>query len=166
MKKTTTVCIVLSLVLLTVGCTSQQNDTEIPAAVGTESIGNDVQPPADGVSGNVEEQEAAVVPVNENDTITDEMALAAIENYCCTKEPGLKEDADAGKYYVYWEISSSDENEIVVLYRSYTSALVRYYIDRTSGDTYVTEFVPGITPEEERTDESFNIRDYIPDKAD
>ncbi len=33
--------------------------------------------------------------------------------------------------------------------------------DPASGDTYVTEFVSGITPEEERTDETFNVREYI-----
>ena len=60
-----------------------------------------------------------------------------------------------------WEIASSNDKEIVVLFRSYTGAQVRYYINPVSGDTYVTEFVPGITEDEERTDESFNVKDYI-----
>ncbi len=52
-------------------------------------------------------------------------------------------------------------DQIVVLFRSYTGALVRYYIDPASGETYVTEFVSGITPEEERTEETLNVKDYI-----
>lgn len=98
---------------------------------------------------------------NADEEITDEMALDAIENYCYTTNPDLKECVDSGDYYVDWEIDSSDDNQVVVLYRSYTSAEVRYYIDKESGETYVTEFVEGITPEEEPTDESFNIRDYL-----
>ena len=66
-----------------------------------------------------------------------------------------------GEYPLYWEIESEEESEIVVLFRSYTGALIRYHIDPVSGDTYVTEYVPGITLEEQRTDEQFNIRDYI-----
>ena len=96
-----------------------------------------------------------------SDIITEDQAIAAIKNYCHLTNPDLADIEKAGEYPVYWEIASSDDKEIVVLYRSYTGALVRYYIDTTSGDTYVTEFVSGITPEEERTDESFNVKDYI-----
>lgn len=95
------------------------------------------------------------------ENLSDEKALLAIENYCCTNNPSLKEIVNAKEYPVYWEVTSSDENEIVVLFRSYTGALIRYYIDRTTGDTYITEYVPGITIEEQRTDESFNVREYF-----
>lgn len=43
---------------------------------------------------------------------------------------------------------------------SYTAAQIRYYIDRNTGDTYVTEFVPGMTDGEGKTDEQFNVKDY------
>ena len=75
---------------------------------------------------------------------------------CC-----LENIEKEGEYPVYWEVISSDENEIVILFRSYTGAQIRYYIDPVLGDTYVTEFVPQITNEEEKTDEEFNIRDYL-----
>ncbi len=94
-------------------------------------------------------------------TISDEQALSAIESYCYAENPDLEGIVNAGEYTVYWEIASSDGQEIVVLFRSYTGAQIRYYIDRASGETYVTEFVPGIFSEEERTDESFNVRDYL-----
>ena len=96
-------------------------------------------------------------------TLTDEEALAAIRNYCCIANPSLEEIVTDGEYPAYWEIASGSEEEVVVLFRSYTGALVRYYIDRATGNTTVTEFVPGITAEEQPTDESFNARDYLPE---
>ena len=93
--------------------------------------------------------------------ISDEQALAAVRNYCCIKDPELAGMAEAGEYPVYWELASGSDAGIVVLFRSYTGAQIRYYIDRVTGETYVTEFVPGITPEEERTDESLNLWEYL-----
>ena len=94
-------------------------------------------------------------------TLSDEQALAAIRNYCIAVNPDLANFADTEEFSTYWELASSDASQVVVLFRSYTGALVRYYIDRATGDTYVTEFVPGITPEEMRTEESLNVRDYL-----
>lgn len=92
--------------------------------------------------------------------ISDEQAVEAIRNYCYTNIPDLESIADEG-YPVYWEIVSGDNNEVVVLFRSYTGAEERYYIDRATGNATVTEFVPGITDEEVPTDESINVRDYL-----
>ena len=64
-------------------------------------------------------------------------------------------------YTISWEVSENEAGEIVVLYRSYTAAQIRYYINPITGETYVTEYVEGITPEEERTEESLNVRDYL-----
>ena len=95
------------------------------------------------------------------ETITADQALSAVKNYCYKNNPDLNEMVKSGNYTINWEIQSSDDNEIVILYRSYTSALVRYYINPVTGDTYVTEFMPGITDSEQKTDEQFNIRDYL-----
>ena len=93
--------------------------------------------------------------------LSNEQALAAVKRYCTASNPDLESTLNAGEYQVYWEIESSNEREIVVLFRSYTGALIRYYIDSVSGDTRVTEFVPGITPEEQQTEERFNARDFL-----
>lgn len=98
---------------------------------------------------------------SEAEAITEDQALNAIKNYCFTKNPDLKNMADSDEYTVYWEVTTNDVNEIVVLYRSYTGAQNRYYIEPVSGETYVTELVPGIIDEEQRTEESLNIRDYL-----
>lgn len=94
-------------------------------------------------------------------TVSDEMALSAIRQYCIESNPDLEGILNAGEYPVYWEITSSDESQVVVLYRSYTGAETRYYIDRTTGAARVTEFVPGITPGEMQSEESVNVWDYM-----
>ena len=93
--------------------------------------------------------------------LTDEQAVSAIRQYCCINNPDLGGIVSAEEYPAYWDISSSSENEIVVVFRSYTGSLNRYYIDPVSGGTYVTELVPGIIDEEQRTDESLNVWDYL-----
>lgn len=93
--------------------------------------------------------------------LTDDEVRSAIKKYCYLSNPSLEGIVNAGEYPVYWEVSSSSDNEIVILYGSYTGVIVRYYVDPESGETYSTEFVPGITEEEERTDESLNVKDYL-----
>ena len=142
------ICILLMLCTVLAGCTEKTDEavkTEInkEPAVQTEVI--DETPAAD----------------TENVLISDDQAITAIKNYCHISNPDLENIEKEGEYPVYWEVQSSDENEIVVLFRSYTGAQIRYYIDPVSGDTYVTEFVPGITSEEEKTDEELNVRDYM-----
>ena len=139
----------LILVLGMTGCAKKEN---------TEIIGGADEPTTIVLEPEISKDEPKETV---NDIITDDQAIAAIKNYCHINNPDLVDIEKAGEYPVYWEIASSDDKQIVVLYRSYTGALVRYYIDPSSGDTYVTEFVSGITPEEERTDESFNVKDYI-----
>ena len=102
-----------------------------------------------------------VISRKEAAKLSDDQALQAIKNYCYAGNPSLKEIESAGEYPVNWEITSSSAQEIVVLYVSYTGAQIRYYIDPVTGETYVTEFVPGITTEEERTSESFDVRDFL-----
>ena len=93
--------------------------------------------------------------------LTDEEALSAVRNYCISSDPELERFADSEDYTAYWEIVSSDESEIVVLFRSYTGAEIRYYIDRVMGSAYVTAFVPGITDKEQPTADRFFAWDHL-----
>lgn len=93
--------------------------------------------------------------------LTDEQAVAAVRAYCCEANPDLAEIAEAGEYPVYWDVSDSNAQQVVVVFRSYTGSVNRYYIDRASGEAYVTEFVPGITDDETRTDETLNVWEYV-----
>jgi len=88
--------------------------------------------------------------------LTDEMVFDAIHNYCVIENPeNASLDADS------WEIVSSDDSQVVVLFRAYTGAEIRYYVDRVTGDTYVTEFVSGIMDEEQMSDVTLNAREHI-----
>ena len=107
------------------------------------------------------ESKVEAVEAKPESTLSDEQALAAVKEYCIESNPDLKDMLDSEDYTIYWEVESSEADEIVVLYRSYTGAEVRYYIDPVTGEAYVTEFVPGITEEEQRTDETVNVREYI-----
>ena len=107
------------------------------------------------------EAEASTENEPGNKKLSDQQTLAAIKQYCLVNNPDLESIVNAGDQQVYWNIQSSTDSEIVVLFRSYTGALIRYYIDPVSGESYATEFVPGITSEEQRTEESFNARDFL-----
>jgi len=159
MKKTVIIVMSLVMALGIAGCTAEKEDDTI-------IIGGSDGPTSIFIAGKLDEDEtqdsadATMVDEPASDVVTDEQALTAIKNYCYMNNPDLEDIEKAGEYPVYWEIISSDEKEIVILFRSYTGAEIRYYIDPISGETYVTEFVPGITDKEERTSESFNVREF------
>lgn len=69
-------------------------------------------------------------------------AVFVYRYYCCSSNPDLESIVEAGEYPVHQEIVSSDEQQIVVLFRSTTGAQIRYYIERAAGDVSVTELVP------------------------
>lgn len=101
----------------------------------------------------------AVIDRQGGKRLSDEQALSAIRNYCIAGDPDLV-DENSREQQVYWDISSSDDSEIVVLFRTYTGALIYYHVDPVSGDTYATEVVPGFS-KETRMDESLNAWDYL-----
>ena len=103
----------------------------------------------------------SAVPAQGEKRLTDEQALSAIRNYCCIRDPDLEGIVKAGDYPVYWEISSSDDSQIVLVFRSYTGSQNRFYIDPVSGNASVTELVPGVTDEERSTEESLNVWGYL-----
>ncbi|MCR4947143.1 MAG: hypothetical protein K5929_09415 [Lachnospiraceae bacterium] len=141
MKKAVVMALILGMAVMTVGC-------------GAKNEVKDNTEPA-------EESGEQGEDTSSEEALTGEEALTAVENYCYEANPDLEGIVEDGEYEVYWDIASEAEDEIVILYHSYTGSLNRYYIDPVSGDTYVTEFVPGITDEEEQTEESFNIFDYL-----
>lgn len=143
---TTLVIMMCMIATMTCGCSGNTGSDETVA----ESIETEVVA--------VEETAAAEneVVVSVSDAITDEMALDAIMNRCCLENP---EFASLGADH--WVIVSSTDSQVVVLFTSYTGAEIRYYIDRATGDTSVTELVPGIIDEEQATDETFNVRDHL-----
>lgn len=153
MKHMISTLLFIATMIAVTGCGTPKNTirdiiegTDTPTSISTESA---VKVADDSPTGNDEKP------------ITDEQALDAVKNYCHQNNPALEEMEDSEEYNIYWDVSTNDDNEIVVLYRSYTGSQIRYYINPLSGDTHVTELVPGIMDEEEGTDERFNVRDYF-----
>lgn len=103
----------------------------------------------------------AIPESNATGSITQDQALEAIKQYCFANNPDLEEMAGSDEYTIFWDVTTNDAGEIVVLYRSYTGAEIRYYIDPESGDAHTTELVPGIIDEEQPSDETLNVRDYM-----
>ncbi len=180
MKRTAKAVLSLSLLLALAGCgedkgMDSREVVELPSVTDGTAQTGDTSEAADnsGVTENNGEAAEAAGNGAAGDTaagtaageLSEEKALRCIKNFCYSYNPALKQIEDAGEYPVYWETESSDEKTIVVLFRSYTGAISRYYIDRTTGDTYETVFVPGIHEEEELTGESFNIKEYDPEAA-
>jgi len=95
------------------------------------------------------------------DTLTEDQAYTAVINYCKATVPGFSDEMNTEGFIEYWDVSTNDAGEIVVLYRSYTAAQTRYYIDPVTGEAYVTELVPGIIDEEQKTGETFNAWDFL-----
>lgn len=102
----------------------------------------------------------AVLAAQGDNKLSDEQALEAIEQYCYVGNPDLKEIVKAGEHPVYWGVDEKD-SKLVVLFKSYTGAEIRYYIDPASGEATVTELVPAVSSEEQQTDETLNVWNYL-----
>ena len=92
--------------------------------------------------------------------LTDEQALSAVRNWCIAADPELEAIEKAGEYPVYWEIAGSDDQEIVVLFRSYTGAQIRCHIERATGNASA-ELVPGSAPADAQIGERFSAWAYV-----
>ena len=141
-----------------------EQNTVVPSIEDQEV--NPVVPDAasDNTTENISsELEADTTLDNGADSISEDQAYAAVINYCKATIPDFSDEINTEGFSEYWDVSTNEDGEIVVLYRSYTAAQTRYYIDSVTGDTYVTELVPGIIDDEQRTGETFNVRDYLVD---
>lgn len=92
--------------------------------------------------------------------LTDEEAMTGFTNYLYFKIKNLQKILDEDKIPCTWGIASSDKNEIMIMFRSNTGALLRYHINRKTGKTYVTQYTVE-TNSFYRTRETLNVREYI-----
>lgn len=173
---TTCVLVLSMLATMACGCSGKSEDEEIvDESIVTEAEATEEETTAtEATSAAAEETTATTAEATTAATtaaaseatteatsvtfgdITDEMALDGIHNRCILENP---DNLDLGADH--WIVESSSDSEVVVLFIAYTGAEIRYYIDRATGNTHVTEFVEGIHEEEQPSDESFNVKDYI-----
>ena len=133
-----------------------KDSEEVADAESSDTESSDAETPAEESVEATTDDTAA-----DTDLITEDQALAAIKKYWFEKDPELEDMLDSDEYTVYFEVTTNDDGEIVVLYRSYTAAETRYYIDPETGNANITELVPGIFDEETASNEKLNIRDYM-----
>ncbi len=89
-------------------------------------------------------------------TITAEMALEGVSNYCHDQYDWSIAEDNPDMMYI---TGDETESEYKVVFRSYTGAFVYFYVDKASGTTRMVEHVPALDIEDETG--SFNLTDYI-----
>lgn len=175
-EKILSTAVIMAGILTVTGCgvntTVSAPEANISETVQTEIVQSE---PVQTETGSAEEKQSGTEPVAvsseevsapeteqaEETALDADKAMMAARKYYYEKNPDMEDMEGSDEYTMYWEVESADEKEIVVLFRSYTAAQVRFHIDAATGDAYITEFVPGITEDEEKTDETFNVKDYM-----
>lgn len=95
--------------------------------------------------------------------LTDEEAMTGFTNYLYFKIKNLQTILDEDKLPCTWGIASSNKDEIMIMFKSHTGALLRYHVNRNTGKTYVTQYAVQ-TNSYYRTKETLNVREYIDKK--
>ena len=88
------------------------------------------------------------------------MAYEGVNNYC-HKEYDWS-PAEENPSIMYVAMGDETESEYKVIFRSYTSSFVYFYVDKTSGTTRMVESVPSLNIENETG--TINLFDYLEKK--
>ena len=90
-------------------------------------------------------------------SMTSEMAYEGVNNYCHSEYDWsiAKENPDMMSVVM----GDDMESEYKVIFRSYTGALVYFYVDKASGKTRIVEHVPTLNIENEVG--TINLFDYL-----
>ena len=92
--------------------------------------------------------------------ITAEMAFEAVSNYCHSTYDWSVAEGNPSIMGV--EMGEETDSAYHVVFRSYTGALVNFYVDKANGTTRMVEFVPALNVEEDAG--TINLFDYIKNK--
>ncbi len=163
-KRVNLVPLILAATMLLSACGSEEPDISAPVVESLDAVSDAQQETTGQPAAQPEASEQSAAPAEStgesSGAITEDQAYAAVINYNKSIGSGYDGEINSEGYSEYWNVSS-ENGKIVVLYRSYTGAQIRYYVDPVSGETYVTELVPGIIDEEQENGERFNARDYL-----
>ena len=157
-KQIVTLSLMLAITLTACG-NANDNTAAIP-----EGMALDIEELTTGIETVADED--SVIDVNnsdeeENGNLTREQALAAVKNYCYSVQPNIEKLDKSDKYDVYFEVESYSDDEIVVLFTANTGEEVRFYVDPVSGDANITAFIPGVSTQEEPSDEIIHLKNYL-----
>ena len=95
--------------------------------------------------------------VNQHLTITAETAYQGVSNYCHSAYDWSM--AEENPSIMSLKMGEETETEYQVIFRSYTGAIVYFYVDKTSGTTRMVEHVPSLDVKNEAG--TINLFDYI-----
>lgn len=98
--------------------------------------------------------------VNQHTEITAEMAYEGVSNYCHSEYDWSVAEDNPSMMSV--TMGDETETEYQVIFRSYTGALVNFYVDKASGKTRMVESVPTLNID--TVTGTLNLFDYL-DKA-
>ena len=91
------------------------------------------------------------------DRITEETAYEGVRNYCrSVYDWSIAED---NPDIMYLELGEETETEYQVIFRSYTGTFVYFHVDKSSGTTRLTEYVPNLGIEEDAG--TIELYDYL-----
>ena len=89
--------------------------------------------------------------------ITKEMAYEGVSNYCHSEyDWSIAED---NPEIMTLEMGEETDSAYQVVFRSYTGALVYFYVDKASGSTRMVEYVPTLDIQNDAG--TINLFDYI-----
>ena len=74
--------------------------------------------------------------------VTAEMALEGITNYCHSGYD--RSAAEDNPNLMSMSLGKETDSAYYVVFRSYTGALVNFYVDKTNGSTRMQEYVPAL----------------------
>ena len=91
------------------------------------------------------------------DNLSKEMAYDGVYNYCrSVYDWSIAED---NPDIMYVKMGEETESEYQVIFRSYTGTFVYFYVDKSSGITRLTEYVPHLEIEEDAG--CIDLYDYL-----
>ena len=90
-------------------------------------------------------------------TITEKMAYEGVSNYCHSEyDWSIAED---NPDIMTVEMGEETDSAYQVVFRSYTGALVYFYVDKASGSTKMVEYVPTLDIQNDAG--TINLFDYL-----
>ena len=75
------------------------------------------------------------------------LTTVEVNNYCHSTYDWSETENDPS--IMYLEMGDNTESEYQVIFHSYTGSLVYFYVDKTSGNTRIIEYVPTLDKEDD-----------------
>lgn len=95
--------------------------------------------------------------VMQHPSVTAAMAFEGVNNYCHSEYDWSRAEENPDVMYV--AMGDSTESEFKVIFRSYTGAIVNFYVDKASGKTRMVESVPAL--DVDTVTGTIDIYDYL-----